>query len=557
MKHFFFLQVLIVMMAMSLFGKNNILVQTASATDVTIAGFTMTAKTGWDIYKAGSYRYGPSFIKNDDGSMDAWFAASGSSFQQDVIDMSDPLYNTSTTHSAVLIKPVKTVSQKFVAGKSFFSIDICCPTWGRNGVDYITLNLYQWNSTYSKTINGTPVSSYRFTAMKDNQWIELRCNNNDSTAPEAYFPAGTYVWTMSNPSDSVGVWLRAKSAGTHSDISYIGSSPASGCFESAIIYDAHQLVTGIYWDQISYQHSPDGGKTWSAEKMVLKPTYGSEDQFSNCDPGVAKWGGYYYIGYTSTQNPNGVDNNAYVARSKSPTGPWEKWNGTGWGGNKVAPAVKYTGNAANFGVGEPCFVIKNKNVYFYYSWNDGSPTTRLSVAPADSANWPALLKSYGTAINKGSISGSDHCDVKYCDSLKKFIAVHTASRMTANSKIYVWYSSDGYHFTNAGTLQGPLQPYLHNCGITGDSIGHIDMMKQQYIGYSYGPNWGVWNTFLNPLQFAKDGVPVGIQSATIDEVPAQNSRVFSLDGRNLGTSVKLSQLPSGIYIINRKKIFIP
>jgi hypothetical protein len=30
--------------------------------------------SGWDIYKAGTYRYGPCFIINDDGSIDAWFA---------------------------------------------------------------------------------------------------------------------------------------------------------------------------------------------------------------------------------------------------------------------------------------------------------------------------------------------------------------------------------------------------------------------------------------------------------------------------------------------------
>ena len=39
--------------------------------------YSITADAGWDIYKAGTYRYGPSIIINDDGSIDAWFAASG------------------------------------------------------------------------------------------------------------------------------------------------------------------------------------------------------------------------------------------------------------------------------------------------------------------------------------------------------------------------------------------------------------------------------------------------------------------------------------------------
>lgn len=36
-----------------------------------------SCEDGWDIYIAGTYRYGPSIIINDDGSIDAWFAASG------------------------------------------------------------------------------------------------------------------------------------------------------------------------------------------------------------------------------------------------------------------------------------------------------------------------------------------------------------------------------------------------------------------------------------------------------------------------------------------------
>lgn len=83
-----------------------------------------------------------------------------------------------------------------------------------------------------------------------------------------------------------------------------------------------------FWDQASYQRSEDGGINWSQEKMVLLPTEFSSDHFSVCDPGVARWGGYYYAGYTSTENLNMVENHVYIARSQSPEGPWEKWNGT-------------------------------------------------------------------------------------------------------------------------------------------------------------------------------------------------------------------------------------
>ena len=75
------------------------------------------------------------------------------------------------------------------------------------------------------------------------------------------------------------------------------------------------------WDWISYRRSDDGGATWSEEKIVLTPTQGSMDHFSNCDPGVVYFNGYYYLGYTSTLNEKGACNNVFVARSAIPTAP--------------------------------------------------------------------------------------------------------------------------------------------------------------------------------------------------------------------------------------------
>ena len=46
------------------------------------------------------------------------------------------------------------------------------------------------------------------------------------------------------------------------------------------------------WDWIAYRHSPDGGKTWGVERMVVTPTLGSHDDFSCCDPGVVYSNGY-------------------------------------------------------------------------------------------------------------------------------------------------------------------------------------------------------------------------------------------------------------------------
>ena len=115
--------------------------------------------------------------------------------------------------------------------------------------------------------------------------------------------------------------------------------------------------SGDEMDWFTYRHSDDGGKTWTDEKVVLYPTPGSLDYLSVCDPAVFYYEGYYYIGYTSTiDNTNGgLCNSTFLARSENPDGPFEKWNGNGWGGDPW-PIIYYTGPGNGWGEGEPSFV---------------------------------------------------------------------------------------------------------------------------------------------------------------------------------------------------------
>ena len=50
--------------------------------------------------------------------------------------------------------------------------------------------------------------------------------------------------------------------------------------------------SGSQWDWIAYRHSDDG-INWSNESIVLRPTPGSKDQCSVCDPGLIYFDGYY------------------------------------------------------------------------------------------------------------------------------------------------------------------------------------------------------------------------------------------------------------------------
>ena len=112
-------------------------VQELRPQSIQTAADLMTCQPGWDIYKAGTYRYGPSFIINDDGSIDAWFAASGDSY-------GDMYYKSSTTQSALQIKTVKSVGQCFEAKDDFHRVSICCPTWSRPTGERVIISVYQW-----------------------------------------------------------------------------------------------------------------------------------------------------------------------------------------------------------------------------------------------------------------------------------------------------------------------------------------------------------------------------------------------------------------------------
>ncbi|MCQ2430817.1 MAG: hypothetical protein MJ192_10870 [Clostridia bacterium] len=253
------------------------------------------------------------------------------------------------------------------------------------------------------------------------------------------------------------------------------------------------------WDWISYRHSPDGGETWGNEKVVLTPTQNSMDHFSNCDPGVVYFNGYYYLGYTSTLNSSGYCNNLFVARSKNPDGPFDKWNGNGWGGPECQPIVYFDENWQKWGIGEPSFIELNGTLYLYYT--SSSPSGEycmVATADATDENWPATLKFHGSACKKTT----DSLDVKYVEEWGKFIGVATGNRMGTSSWLALYESNDGLTFTLVDAVKEGTYQYLHNAGISSRRNGHIriteDADKLRVI-YAYGDGWGIWNTRVQPI----------------------------------------------------------
>ena len=264
-------------------------------------------------------------------------------------------------------------------------------------------------------------------------------------------------------------------------------------------------------DFISYFRLYDGGKRSSIDRVVLQPTGGGWDSLSTCDPGVIKFGGYYYIGYTTTLDKRGVDNDICVARSKNPDGPFEKWTGSGWGVDPE-PLIEYDDNPDYWGAGEPSFVLMGDELYVFYSWNTDRTTTRLAVADATDENWPATLEYKGIAIPDKI--GGDSADVKYLDEYGRFIAVFTEKRFGPDSYVAVWESIDGLDFRPSDIIKANTIKNLHNCGISGRADGHIGVGDPVYLGYSYGVWGGIgWPTQLHELSLSLADAPMTDDSA--------------------------------------------
>jgi len=263
-------------------------------------------------------------------------------------------------------------------------------------------------------------------------------------------------------------------------------------------------------DYIRYRHSTDGGATWSADVIALAPTIGSEDGWAICDPNVIKVGSYYYMAYTATASSFGAgrNNHVFIARSFSPDKNFQKWNGTGWGGNPK-PIIRYRGPLNEWGLGEPNMVVKGNTLFLYYTDNPGTPKTRVATAAINNPNWPANLTDRGYAINPRDWK-EDQTDVKYLPEVNRFIATAIGSRFTSNSFVHVWQSTDGLRFvpvTN-DNVRANIRPTAHNLGMSGNFLGHASMGTNEYIAYSYtgpGGEFGRWNTWLNKVRITGAG----------------------------------------------------
>ena len=92
---------------------------------------------------------------------------------------------------------------------------------------------------------------------------------------------GKYMWTLTERTTNAGIWKATSSESSNSAVSYVDGNEIEGLFCSRIYYPP-----------------------------LLNP--------------------FIILMYF-------VNNHLYMMRSKNPNGPWEKWNGSSWGGNNPMP----------------------------------------------------------------------------------------------------------------------------------------------------------------------------------------------------------------------------
>lgn len=130
----------------------------------------------------------------------------------------------------------KTFAGQFYATTTVNYIETFCPSWD-NSTGNLTLSLYNWKDNYETTVAGKAIMSKEFVDYKDNEWLQLKF--------ETPLPAGEYLWVLSNPVETVGIWDVAAGPEGQEDkvINYVGGAPSDTFHVFRIQYTKTPKVT--------------------------------------------------------------------------------------------------------------------------------------------------------------------------------------------------------------------------------------------------------------------------------------------------------------------------
>lgn len=299
-----------------------------------------------------------------------------------------------------------------------------------------------------------------------------------------------------------GSYLKLKVQDSLGGISYPETGTGAARFEPCFIqykngdidgwYTVNGAMTGETW--IVHNAYDFHKNTWSAYQSVIKTGTGALDSYSVSQPSAVRINGFYYIAYTgSSNNEEGTQGNCsgiFVARAEHAEGPYEKWNGAGWGGSPK-PFIYYDGPDTMKGASGVSLVELDGILYIYYTWNsadlDGNPVSevRLSKASAADMNWPGALQAYGSVCKgKGQISD---LEVKYSEETGKMFAVGVESVSEHDRAIVCFEGNTPELLTRVSAVRSGIYNTISSIGISGSVNGHIRAsdINVPFIMYSY------------------------------------------------------------------------
>ena len=141
-------------------------------------------------------------------------------------------YTGSSARSGTAIQVTKPIAQRFTIEGDLEKLSMYCPSYNNN-VGSLTFKLYQWNTSYEKTLYGEVLASKTFEDFTDNSVLEMSISKNVT---------GDLLLVVCDPVEKVGVWSNS-SANPHSsdEIMYVDGVATPGKALNLTAYTAKVL----------------------------------------------------------------------------------------------------------------------------------------------------------------------------------------------------------------------------------------------------------------------------------------------------------------------------
>lgn len=271
-------------------------------------------------------------------------------------------------------------------------------------------------------------------------------------------------------------------------------------------------------DAIRYVFSQDGLK-WSAPRVILKAKPRIESKTKKmtnraaCDPSLVYYQDYYYLFYSNQHQTgselgtrNATQTTISVARARNITDPYLTYTERGtWEENPpdvkmiILPQVKRSGNRQNYGAGQQTVIVKNGQLYMWYTDDSVHPNEGPRIyflKSNDPVNWN------GTPIPT-SLTRTASVDIKYDLQSHRFVLVRILRSHRRDSSLSTAYSTDGINWKGFRTLlpQTQFPAFAHNVGMNSDRQGHLINGENPIVAFgapydlSKQDVWGVWDLF--------------------------------------------------------------